>query len=106
MLGMMQAQGAGEEDMDMEQIDIRALERVSPPHQPHGARAGAAQPDPPVRDMGGRMPSSCSRTSLRMQSFRSCAFIGLVALLADFPMQQNGSLCSCCALLLPSGQAH
>ena len=30
MLGMMQAQGAGEEDMDVEQIDIRALERVSP----------------------------------------------------------------------------
>ena len=27
---MMQAQGAGEEDMDVEQIDIRALERVSP----------------------------------------------------------------------------
>ena len=27
---MMQAQGAGEGDMDVEQIDIRALERVSP----------------------------------------------------------------------------
>ena len=26
----MQAQGAGEEDMDVEQIDICALERVSP----------------------------------------------------------------------------
>ena len=30
MLEVMQARGAGEEDMDVEQIDIRALERVSP----------------------------------------------------------------------------
>ena len=30
MIEVMQARGAGEEDMDVEQIDIRALERVSP----------------------------------------------------------------------------
>ena len=97
---MMQAQGAGEGDMDVEQIDIRALERVSP-------RTSLMAPEQVLRS-----PTAFSRLAwkgraLQDQRLLQCsltsAFGSLVLLLVDFHMQQAGS---CCVHHLLASQIH